>query len=251
MKRTLLAFGDSHTAGAEIDKQYSGECHDRAYPAHIANHYGFDYENLAACGGSNDWLIKQFVIRIQRALVKEEQVFVLCNFCESSRTYFEFPGKIHHCTTSILSQKENSNKEFWVDPIFIKAYKNYLRTHNDEILNLKSLSQIFMIQTICDQYNIPYIFHSSTHWYYGDWSLINKKNYFGHHSTEKTFYKGIDVYNMHQKYSYWGIAANTPNWSVLQKLPRWSMHYPESFHKFWAKILIDFIDKQGILDMAP
>ena len=97
MKRTLLAFGDSHTAGAEIDELYSASCYERAYPAHIAKHYGFDYENFAVSGGSNDWLIRQFMIRIQKSLIKNESVFVLCNFCDPSRTYLKLPYKLLHC----------------------------------------------------------------------------------------------------------------------------------------------------------
>ena len=251
MKRILLAFGDSHTAGAEIDEQYSGECHDKAYPAYIANHYGFDYENLAVCGGSNDWLIRQFMIRIQHSIIKKEQVFVLCNFCESSRTYIKFPGKIQHCTTSLLSQNSNTKEELVVDPIFIKPYKNYLRTHTDEILNFNSLSQILIIQSICEQYKIPYVFHTSAHWYDGNWNLINKKNYFGHHVTKKMSYTKFDLHHMSREFSYWGIATHHPDWAHLQKTPRWSMHYPEEYHRFWAQILIDFIDKQEILDTGP
>jgi hypothetical protein len=251
MKRILLAFGDSHTSGAEIDEQYSGECHDKAYPAYIARHYGFDYENLAVCGGSNDWMIKQFMIRIQHALIKKEKVFVLCNFCEASRTYIKLPGRLQHCTSSFLLQNENTKKELLVDPRFIQLYKNYLRTNSDEFLNYKSLSQIFMIQTICDQYSIPYVFHTSTDWYEGNWNLIKKKNYFGHHATNKVTYNKSESYRMFIEYSYWGIAMHHPDWKTLQKDPRWSMHYPESFHQFWAQILINFIDNQKILDTGP
>lgn len=248
MKRILLAFGDSHTSGAEIDEQYSGFCYERAYPAHIARHYGFDYENFAIAGASNDWMIRQFMIRVQHSLMLNQQIFVLCNFCEPSRTYIKFPEKIQHCTPSLLLQNENTKKELLVDSVFIKPYKNYLRTHTEEALNFKSLSQVFIIQSICQQYNIPYVFHTSTHWYSGNWNLINKKNYFGHHATKKLSYKKSDLYHMWQRYSYWGIAMHHPDWAHLQKTPRWSMHYPESFHEFWAKILIDFIDNQGILD---
>jgi len=248
MKRILLAFGDSHTAGAEIDKKYSGECHDKAYPAHIARHYGFDYENLSACGGSNDWMIRQFMIRVQYALLKNQSIFVLCNFCDPSRTYIKIPGKLQHCTSSMLIQDKNTKTELLVDPIFIRPYRNYLKTNNDDALYHKSLSQILIIQTICNQYNIPCIFHTSTHWYRGNWNLINKKNYFGHHAHKNSIYNTRHLYDMTKYYSFWGVATNHPEWSHVQKDPRWANHYPEEFHKFWAKTLIDFIDKQGILD---
>lgn len=250
MKRILLAFGDSHTAGAEIDRQYSGSCHDKAYPAHIARHYGFDCENFAASGGSNDWIIRQFMIRIQHALIKNQKVFVLCNFCDPSRTYIKLPGKMNHCTSSLLLQNESTKKELLVDQDFIQPYENYLKTNTDEFLNYKSLSQIFIIQTICDQYSIPYVFHTSTHWYEGNWNLINKKNFLGHHLDKRLIYKKSDTYEIYRHYSFWGVASLHPDWNHVQNDPRWSMHYPESFHEFWAKKLINFIDKQKILDTA-
>jgi hypothetical protein len=250
MKRILLAFGDSHTAGAEINEQYSSKCHDRAYPAYIANHYGFEYENLAACGGSNDWLIRQFMIRIQKALIKKESVFVLCNFCDPSRTYIKLSDKFQHCTSTLLLQNENTDERLLIDPEFISHYENYLKTNSDNFLNFKSLSQILIVQSICEQYNIPYAFHVSTHWYEGNWNLINKKNFFGHHDTEKLIYNNSKSYRMYSSYSYWGVATHHYNWKNVQNERRWSNHYPEEYHKFWAELLIKFIDEQGILDMA-
>lgn len=251
MKRILLAFGDSHTAGAEIDEQYSPSCHNRAYPAYIARHYGFDYENLSACGGSNDWLIRQFMIRIQKALIKNHSVFVLCNFCDPSRTYVKLPGKLQHCTSTLLLEDENTEERLRTDPDFIPHYENYLKTNSEDFLNFKSLSQILIIQSICEQYKIPYVFHTSTYWYKGNWNLINKKNFLGHHDTKKLIYKDLDSYPMYRSYSYWGIATHHPDWKNIRNEKRWSMHYPEEFHEFWAKILIDFIDTQGILDTGP
>lgn len=251
MKRTLIAFGDSHTAGAEIDIQYYPECYDKAYPSYIAKHYKFDYENYSVCGGSNDWMIRQFMLRVQNSLIKNEDLFVLCNFCESTRTYVKLPGKIHHCTSSHLLQNENTKKELLVDPDFIEPYRNYLETNSDKFLNYKSLSQIFIMQTICDQYKIPYIFHTSTNWYEGNWSLINKKNFFGHHDSHRTIYGKSQALKMFSKYSYWGMAIHHPDWMHIRRDPRWSMHYPEEYHEFWGKTLIDFIDSQEILDIAP
>ena len=33
--KTLLSFGDSHTAGAEIDAAWSSECKEKAYPQRL------------------------------------------------------------------------------------------------------------------------------------------------------------------------------------------------------------------------
>jgi len=250
MKRKLLAFGDSHTSGAEIDEKWSGSCYEKAYPAHIANYHNWDYENYAQCGGSNDWLIKKFIERIQKALIEKEKVFVLCNIAEPSRTYIQLsPRKIQHCTSSCLDS--NVVKELSVHSAYIKRYAGYLKCHTEEELNFKSLSHIFTIQSICKVNKIPYLFHSSNCWIPGDWSLIDKNNFFGHHKTNKLNYNQRQSYFMQRNYSYWGVAQHHPDWKHLQKEERWSMHYPEPYHEFWAKILLKFIHEQSILDISP
>lgn len=248
MKRILLAFGDSHTAGAEIEEQYQASCYGKSYPAHIARHYGLSYENFAVSGGSNDWIIRQFMIRIHKAIIKNEPVLILCNFCEPSRTYVKLPGKILHCTPSVLFQDENTIEKLRVDEEFLPYYANYVRTNDDNFLNFKSLSQILIIQSICEQYNIPYVFHTSFSWYEGNWDLINKRNFFGHHNTETKIYDRLRSNNAHVSYSYWGRALHDEYWKNIIKQERWSKHLPEEYHKFWAKILINFIDEQKILD---
>jgi hypothetical protein len=250
MKRILLAFGDSHTAGAEIEEQYSPKSFDKAYPAYIAKHYGFDYENFAVSGGSNDWIIRQFMIRIQHAIIKNQNVFVLCNFCDPARTYIKLPEKIYHCCPSILFQNEHTEKQLLVDTDFIRPYEDYIKSNTDDFLNYKALSQIFIIQTICDQYNIPYVFHASSYWYLGNWNLIHKKNFFGHHSTKTNLYDQSKSNDVYSSYSYWGVASHHEDWRNIIKDPRWSKHLPEPFHKFWAETLINFIDEQKILDIA-
>ena len=250
MKRILLAFGDSHTAGTEIRRRYQASCYSRSYPSHIAKHYGFDYENFSASGGSNDWIFRQFMIRIQYALIKKQKVFVLCNFCDPARTYIKLPGKMHHCCPSLLLQNEHTEWIHLVDEDFVKPYEDYIKSNTDDFLNHKALSQIFTIQTICEQYSIPYVFHVSTNWYEGNWSLINKNNFYGHHDVENTIYKKSKSYMMYRLYSYWGTATHNDQWKDVQNTPRWSMHYPEEFHKFWAEKLINFIDDRGILDTA-
>ena len=80
MTRTLLAFGDSHTAGAEIEKQYELWYYEKAYPSYIAKYFGFEYKNYAYPGGSNDWALVQFHKAIKSSIKNKEDVFFLFNF---------------------------------------------------------------------------------------------------------------------------------------------------------------------------
>lgn len=266
MTRTLLAFGDSHTSGAEIEKQYVYECFEKAYPAYIAKHYKMEYKNYSLGGGSNDLSFKRFNDVIKRVILNKESVFVLFNFTESSRTYINTPyvaeshrdfdknyyGRLDYSTRHLAKNYFSNNSECSFEKTLLKylpIYKHYILSHTNKDFDEKSLNQMFIVQTICEKYNIPFIFHNSITWYSGNWSLINKKNHFGHHSNVKTnYYHKDDLLLMESLYSFWGVACNHPDWRHYVKIKRWEGHYPESYHKFWAQTLIHFIDQQKILE---
>jgi hypothetical protein len=266
MTRTLLAFGDSHTAGAEIEEHYNYECYHKAYPACIANYYGIQYKNYSQAGCSNDWLVKRFIDVIKKAIINKEEVFVLFNFCESSRTHIEIPippesqqnwdeefyGSLHFYSNHLSKKYFNDvEKNPYTQALkkYLPIYRTYLTLNTNKDLSKKAINQIFLVQTICKKYNIPFVFHNSISWYSGDWSLISKKNHFGHHSSDIWNYDSENINNsMYMEYCFWGLATNHPNWKHLYFDPRWKDHYPEEYHKYWASKLLRFIDNQKILE---
>lgn len=271
MTRILIAFGDSHTAGSEIDEKYSVSCHSRAYPSHIAKYYGMEYRNFAQTGGSNDWALIQFHEQIKFSIKNKEEVFVLFNFLEPSRTFFEnsestydpimhcFPGMLHKDHIDNLSKnfKEKSEKEYseYLDFLYnhyakdyakiIPLYRKYIQDHTIKSLDQKSITQILHVQKICNMFNVPFIFHTSCLWYSGDWSNISKNNFYGH---DKDFYRPEESKLKGKSYSFWGYAGSHPEWKDLGKEYRWSDHYPEEYHIHYASYLINFINKQKILE---
>jgi hypothetical protein len=236
---TLLAFGDSHTAGAEIDYKHQGECYDKAFPAKLANLLDFKYENYAKSGGSNGYLISCLMSRVQCAIANSEKVFVVIGFCEPSRIlYKSADGNMRHLTSSSFNHT-NDGADY---------YSKYLQTYTNDDLNVKSLNDIILIQTFLKSYNIPFIFFMSTTWYYGDWSLIDQKTFFGHKKMSYTERESWETYN---QFGYWGNCMHHPSWSHYKNDPRWSGHYPEEFHKFWANLMLDFIKTNNILNLTP
>ena len=86
---TLIAFGDSHTAGAEID-------HDGIevilvpYPAKLLITI-VGPENHSQAGGSNYWLMKKFMSRVQIGLRRKEKMFMVFGFCGTCK---KFPSTV-------------------------------------------------------------------------------------------------------------------------------------------------------------
>lgn len=259
MIRTLLAFGDSHTAGAEIEKQDEYICFEKAYPAYIAKHYGFNYENYAEPGGSNDWSVKLFLEVIQKKIRENNLLFVIFNFTESGRTFFLCPDDDWDISNPLNFFPYHLEVEKMSDPLtsffgeeyvyqgnkilkYLPLYKYYLRTND---LNKKTLDQIFLVQSICQNYNIPFLFHTSFTWEPGDWSLISKKNFFGHNHN---YYDTRESEIKSSTYSFWLSANNHSFWREIVTKERWKSHYPKEYHVYWSKLLINFIEKQKILE---
>ena len=236
---TLLAFGDSHTAGAEIDFKDQGECYDKAFSAKLSKHLDFKYENYAKAGGSNSYLISCLMSRVQRAIINSEKIFVVVGFCDPSRIFYKDKhGVLHHITSSnILTTKK----------VHLNFYEQYLQTYSNEELNNKAISEILLIQSFLKSYNIPFIFFISTQWYPGDWSLIDQKTFFGHQRQIYTERQSWDHYN---SYGFWGTCMHHPDWSHYKNDPRWSAHYPEHFHEFWANLMLNFIKSNSILNLT-
>lgn len=247
MTRTLIAFGDSHTSGAEIDIQYSEFCHEKAYPSHIANHYGFDCLNFGQSGGSNLWILKRFYEVMPELVEKGIPLFVLCNFTDVGRMFFKWEDSWFHFTPGDLNQL-NGNSKFSYPEEPLLRYKEYLINNSDIQLTQKTLLIIKKIQNFCKDNNIPFVFHTSVYWFDGNWKEIDKRNFLGHHDSDKTFYYPNVCNEYAIKYSYWGLATHHPMCKHLQYEDRWHMHYPEPYHKYWAKVLINFIDNQKLLE---
>jgi len=54
MINLIYANGCSHTAGAEIEGDFAGDCTRKSFPAKIANYYNCNVINDALSGGSCD-----------------------------------------------------------------------------------------------------------------------------------------------------------------------------------------------------
>jgi len=247
MTRTLIAFGDSHTSGAEIEIQWSESCHKKAYPSHIANHYGFDCLNFGQCGGSNLWMLKKFYEVMPGLVNKDIPLFVLCNFTEVGRMAYKWEDSWLHFTPSALNQL-NGNSDFYYPEEPLLRYKKYIINNSDIQLMQKTILIIKKIQNFCKNNNIPFVFHTSVSWFYGNWEGIDKRNFLGHHDSVRTFYHPNISNEYAVKYSYWQLATHHPVYKHFQHKDRWCMHYPELYHKYWAKLLINFIDNQKLLE---
>lgn len=231
---TLWAFGDSHTAGAEIDQEQSGRCESKAYPKKLADLQGWQCVNLARSGGSNGWILRE-LDRVKDQL-DSEQSRVLINWCDPSRCYHcDEQGQISHLTASRVKKGTRQQRQW---------YYAWLKSVVNKDLDELALDQIRSAISILSSRNIDYCMHVSTHWYKGTWQGIDQSRFFGHN---KDYYTVDDAEQQWRTASYWGQAQSLPEWQTVAKTPRWHGHFPEEYHEYWANKLADFwlLDKEA------
>ena len=224
----LIAFGDSHTAGAEIQEPNSSNCYERAYPAKIAKHYGWDWENWAVSGGSVSWVEREFWRRIPELEADKEEFFVLINWPEPARMFFTIEdGKTEHVTSA-------STHTNW---LYRRAYEEWLMRYTDQGLEDLSIAKLDFIAQYLLKEDIPFVMHWSTHpWGAGRLDTRINRRFYGLHQA------GENPADLWRKWTYWGHCVNHQDMGWLSTTERWSGHYPEQFHEYWAGIMIKFID---------
>ena len=86
----LLANGCSHTAGAEIEYELQGTCYEKAYAKHTAELLGWDYENIANSGASQERIIRTTIDWIGKnyKIYKNKEIFVVIMWSGPSRIEF-------------------------------------------------------------------------------------------------------------------------------------------------------------------
>ena len=85
--RTLISFGCSHTAKAEIDAPRTPECKERLpIRKKLLITMECDLKNHAVCGCGNSWILKSFIERIKYAVSEKEDVVVHIGFTEQVET---------------------------------------------------------------------------------------------------------------------------------------------------------------------
>ncbi len=236
---TLIAFGDSHVAGSEIEFKNQNTCFHKSFAAKIAEHYSFEYENYSQPGGSNDYIIKKLIPRVKTAIKNSENIFLVIGICDSSRTYYYYNNNHYHVTPNM--------NMITYPKIVSRAYSDYISLHSNADMEEKALNQILFIQSFLKIYKIPYIMFSTRHFSFGDWTLIDQCRYYGHHVSKKDYYTEDFSSALQKSYSYWGTCLHHPRWAHLIKQDRWRNHYPEDFHTFWAETMISFINTNNLL----
>jgi hypothetical protein len=238
--RTLLVNGCSHAAGSDIDPlehEPSGWSPRKAFGGHLATALGWQYENIAMPGGSNERIVRTTVERVGRALSDGSscRLFVLVMWTGHYR--FELYDDRRQCWLNLCPGVEESSY-FDGYPFAVQRYFKYhylVRSTRTETSTRFWLS-VLLLQSYLELHGVQYLFCNSYEVLDCDPSFDGYMRQLKH----RRFYEPFD-----KSRSYWwqlkadGYRVNGPPASAR---PRgFQGHYGEDGHRSWAERLLPII----------
>ena len=157
----LLANGCSHTAGAEIEYLLQGKCYEKAYPKYIAELLGWNYENIADSGASQERIIRTTIDWIGRNYkkYKNTEIFVVIMWSGPSR--IEFYDDTLSRYTQIVPNNDIVYKQQFTNTQYV-YYKSYVAIQNRPAQMIKWYNNIILMQSYLANLKINYLFLNAT-----------------------------------------------------------------------------------------
>ena len=157
----LLANGCSHTAGAEIEYELQGYCYEKAYSKYCAENLGWQYENIAASGASQERIIRTTIDWVGKNYkrYKNKEIFVVIMWSGPGRTEF-YDGRLHQYiqivpNNDVVYKKQFTNTQY-------TYYKSYVAVQNRQAQITKWYNNIILLQAYLRNLNINYLFLNAT-----------------------------------------------------------------------------------------
>jgi len=185
----LLVNGCSHAAGAEIDYEWQDNCYDKAFGRWCADSLGYDYENLAISGASQDRIIRTTIEWVGKNY-KRKDLFAVIMWSGPSRTEFYRKDDFVNIVPSNdhLYKKEFSNIEYLY-------YKSYVAVQDAFSQDIKFYNNVILLQNYLKYFNIPYVFLNATQAMNSHYSKldyldiqVDSTKYYKRHSFPDSYY---------------------------------------------------------------
>lgn len=259
--RVLVAVGDSHTAGAEIEFEHQGSCYEKAWPKHLGDirKYSKTY-NLAASGACNEyifrtaqsWVITNILIN-KKYKPEDVDLFLMWSSNDRTEMYFDYPfNKVYQITTdmdkSFLGEKLNEKYGDYIDMWQIQ----YTMLHNHLMSSFKNLQMVVNISEWMEFKNIK------TYQISGISEMENlqqlRENY-KQHPLYIPYYNLLKLYGENRINKHIGFSKQEETYfhnykkNIDKHLSKFSVnfHFDEETHIDWANKVNDFFFKPNLI----
>ena len=191
MINLIYANGCSHTAGAEIEGDFAGDCTRKSFPAKIANYYNCNVINDALSGGSCDRVVRttlEFVEHYKIDKKDTSKLFIIIGWPGYHRTEIKHNGWIIPLCASTFTNKDPD----WIPNNIKHWFVNGMSVGDEDFMIYKIQIQILLMQEYLKSQGIKFLFFSA--WQYLPAGTLTDSLIFDSIS-EKTFYRKDSNYN--------------------------------------------------------
>lgn len=215
----LLVAGCSHSAGSELIEPWHPGDPTQAYGQHVANALNYtDYVNIAGPGWSNQWIAYTLTEWLEQC-EDLDNWFVLIGWTGMARipAYCDRNEEVVHlCPNADLQHYSRRIQQ---------AYEHLYATQFplDQCIRIEH-ARILNMQMLLKQLGVQYLMFDSV-WSNHDLcdpKFIDQDRYFRFDDKEN---------------NYWMYYVN----HVWDGSERWQNHAPAEYHKYWAELLVDYI----------
>ena len=230
----LLSNGGSHAAGAEIEYLLQGTCYEKAYPKYTAELLGWDYENIADSGASQERIVRTTIDWIGRNYkkYKNTEIFVVIMWTVPSRIEF-YDDKLDQYM-QIVPNNDVVYKQQFTNTQYL-YYKSYVAIQNRQAQMIKWYNNIILMQSYLTSLKINYLFLNATE-ALTTATASNSKQFL--HLAAQINYKKYPWAHM-QENSYFNVLKNLGFKSPLHAPT--GGHLGEDAHKYYGEYLAKYI----------
>ena len=238
----LIANGCSHTAGAEIEHELQGACHEKAWPKLLADRLNFDHLNLSFSGASCERVVRTSIEKLhhlrQKTSFDPSQIFFVVMWpdiwrkelyeVEKNEAGFFDNGWTMLCANNDEIYKKHLSKNAYY------YYKAWMLRVNNYQESVRWYNNILQLQNILVSHKIKYVFYQASQ----SLPLTILPQY-----TELVNHKRFPTIH-HKKFNYCTLLES----EGFEHGPKsvWG-HYGEDAQEWFAEYLYDIIKENKLL----
>jgi hypothetical protein len=219
MNKILIANGCSFTAGHGIDPNNVEECKEAAWPRWVADHYNYNWVNMAIGGSGNEQISRTTIITLSNLIeidkVNPEDIIVCILWSGFDRYEYWSNKQGIHRSVSLNSKVLGS---------FSYEAKKYVEARSimepDNYSNYKNLYYIYTLAKFLDSYKIKYYFGNAIR------EFTQLHEFEAHPNLINEYSNLLNLYG-NRKYSHLGFFDKDKVYKyILKDMPR----TPDGFH---------------------
>ena len=241
--KILLANGCSHTAGVDIYPDQLHKCPEMAWPRWVADHYGYQYFNIAMGGSGNEQISRSTVVAIGNMIEieKKDPKDIVVAVCWSGFNRYEYwhAGDQKHKSYSL-----NISKSPYVpEEIYLKYIEARTMVEPEEYANYKNLYYIHTLAKVLESYGVKYYFANCLQ------TFIEPRKFKGSNNLRSEYYNLLELYGSRIENHLGFFDRSKIFYEHLQGTPKsphgLGMHWGEAGQKKYAELFIQHIETHG------